>query len=685
MSSRIRRTALTTCLLATAVVLSSCAGATDPVVPPPPPPPPPPPAVTGVTVTASAATVEVGSTLQATAAVAPSAAAQQVTWSTSNAGRATVSSSGLVTGVTPGTVTITATSVADPTRSGSLPLTVTGCSPLVQADVANGATLAAGSCHRAMSALSVSGGTLTVGPGARIEFGPSSALTITSGGRLNAVGTPTQPILFTSVDPAGEWRGVLFANSRSNDNVLRYVTIQHGGSAPWTGDPRSQAALNLDGNTLVDIQNTTIDGSGAQGVLIDAGVEMTFENNRIHSTVIPIWVHPNAVQQIGSSTLLGGTQGSNVEHIVRVGFGNTDAVTVNQTWPHLVAAYEIQHRMAVRAELTIEQGTIVMFAQDVSMIVEPTGSLTAVGERGPGTEILFTNAGRIDANIPGFWKGIQIQSASPRNRFEYVTIENGGSQLWTGNTDSRAMVYLDGNSRALFRGTRFEGSAHYGLWVPAGGDISGFEDNSFVNNARAMIVHPNRAGAIASSNLFGGTGENRVRVSFGNTDALVTAQTWRDFGTPFYVAVRTSVDAPLTIEAGTTIEFAADASLQVGEEGSLRAIGTVTDPIRFLGGENVPGYWSGIEYGSTAGANRLEHVLFRSAGSSQWFGGGNAAAALHVNGDGFVALQNVQFQQLVGYAAIVRNGGAMTCNAVDDGGFMFRLWQGSALAVFPSC
>src|SRR5690606_29784520 len=132
----------------------------------------------------------------------------------------------------------------------------------------------------------------------------------------------------------------------------------------------------------------------------------------------------------------------------------------------------------------------------------------------------------------------------------------------------------------------------------------------------------------------------------------VTAQTWRDFGTPFYIADRTSVAAPLTIEAGTTIEFAADASLQVREEGSLRAIGTAADPIRFLGGESVPGYWAGIQYGSTAGANRLEHVLFRGAGSTQWFGGGNAAAAVYVNGDGFVALQNVQFQQLGGYAAI---------------------------------
>jgi hypothetical protein len=68
------------------------------------------------------------------------------------------------------------------------------------------------------------------------------------------------------------------------------------------------------------------------------------------------------------------------------------------------------------------------------------------------------------------------------------------------------MVYLEGNSKAVFTHTMFSGSGHYGLWVPSGGDIAGFDQNTFVANA-----------------------EDMVRVTFGNTDAVMTPQSWHDF------------------------------------------------------------------------------------------------------------------------------------------------------------
>lgn len=66
--------------------------------------------VTGVTVSPTTATVNVGATTQLTATVAPSNATNKnVTWTTSNAAVATVNASGLVTGVAAGNATITVT------------------------------------------------------------------------------------------------------------------------------------------------------------------------------------------------------------------------------------------------------------------------------------------------------------------------------------------------------------------------------------------------------------------------------------------------------------------------------------------------------------------------------------------------------------------------------------------------
>ncbi len=84
--------------------------------------------VTGVTVTAAggATSVAAEGTLQLSAAVAGTGnPAQTVTWSTSDDSKATVSTTGLVTGVAEGTVTITATSTVDTTKKGTINLTVT--------------------------------------------------------------------------------------------------------------------------------------------------------------------------------------------------------------------------------------------------------------------------------------------------------------------------------------------------------------------------------------------------------------------------------------------------------------------------------------------------------------------------------------------------------------------------------
>lgn len=65
-------------------------------------------AVTGIDVTPATATVAVSATTNLTATLSPSGATGTITWASSDDTKATVSSSGVVTGVAAGTVTITA-------------------------------------------------------------------------------------------------------------------------------------------------------------------------------------------------------------------------------------------------------------------------------------------------------------------------------------------------------------------------------------------------------------------------------------------------------------------------------------------------------------------------------------------------------------------------------------------------
>lgn len=81
--------------------------------------------VTSVSVAPSTASIAVTATRQLTGSTLPAEAAQNVTWTSSAPSVATISSSGLVTGVSVGSATITATSVSDVTKSSTAAITVT--------------------------------------------------------------------------------------------------------------------------------------------------------------------------------------------------------------------------------------------------------------------------------------------------------------------------------------------------------------------------------------------------------------------------------------------------------------------------------------------------------------------------------------------------------------------------------
>jgi len=102
------------CLFGFLIVLQGCGGGDSPTSPTTPTTPtPPPPVATSVTLSATSVTVALGGTSQLSATVkdqnGATMAGKAITWGASDAAVATVSSTGLVTGVSPGTANITAT------------------------------------------------------------------------------------------------------------------------------------------------------------------------------------------------------------------------------------------------------------------------------------------------------------------------------------------------------------------------------------------------------------------------------------------------------------------------------------------------------------------------------------------------------------------------------------------------
>ncbi|MFS4447325.1 IPT/TIG domain-containing protein [Maribacter sp. 2307UL18-2] len=110
-------------------------------------------------------------------------------------------------------------------------------------------------------------------------------------------------------------------------------------------------------------------------------------------------------------------------------------------------------------------------------------------------------------------------------------------------------------------------------------------------------------------------------------------------------------NALLTIEPGVVIAFEGENSgIFTSEGGGVKAIGTATDAIRFLGTSDNKGVWKGIYFGSTHPENRLENVIVMHAGrSASGQSGEKGAVQLSKDEDSSAAIVNCIITNNDGY------------------------------------
>jgi len=132
----------------------------------------------------------------------------------------------------------------------------------------------------------IPGGELTIMPGAILQFGQDSRLFINEGASgpkpsLIAVGTQTEPIVFTSIDNTlSAWRGIYF-DSPSSLNEIGFATIENATNANQTGAIEMWYGTVLDVHDVLfkDIQDCFIQqfiSGGATNTLTTSNI--TFDN-----------------------------------------------------------------------------------------------------------------------------------------------------------------------------------------------------------------------------------------------------------------------------------------------------------------------------------------------------------------------------------------------------------------------
>lgn len=112
---------------------------------------------------------------------------------------------------------------------------------------------------------------LTIAPGTTIVFEQDSYMFISSESSLTAVGTASQPILFTGeYKNRGHWGGIIFFNSNQVENQFDYVTIEYGGGYDTAyGQPANLVLSSSGYDVTVTLTNSTIRESGGYGIWED--------------------------------------------------------------------------------------------------------------------------------------------------------------------------------------------------------------------------------------------------------------------------------------------------------------------------------------------------------------------------------------------------------------------------------
>ncbi|MBO0952883.1 right-handed parallel beta-helix repeat-containing protein [Fibrella forsythiae] len=324
---------------------------------------------------------------------------------------------------------------------------------------------------------------LTLAPGVVVAFERDVRLSINdNGGILIAQGTPQKKIRFLGVNQTrGYWAGIMLY-SKSNVNLMEQVEILHAGSSPMLDNTKMGMALFK--GSQIAFKNTLFSQHDGYGLYVyEEAVLREFTANSFTSNAeAGIVLPPESVAKLDAASQFTGANGRNVVEVKGEYLGNNSAQGTVIAWPGFAdkTPYRIMRRMQVRSGWKLSPGVIIEVARDVSIIVDETGYLNAVGT--PAQRITFTGA----AGQAAYWTGILSHSTSNQSRLENADILNAGSTAIL--STKRANLALYGNNASLtLRNTRIVGSGGYGVYVGFQATLNTDETATYEGNALANV------------------------------------------------------------------------------------------------------------------------------------------------------------------------------------------------------
>ncbi len=445
---------------------------------------------------------------------------------------------------------------------------------------------------------------LTIEPGTVVQFGENAGLGIYDGGSLNAIGTLIAPIVFegkTAIE--GFWRGV-HIETKSINNQLENVRIQDAGSN-YVYCCNGKASLFLKGAKIA-LTNIEIANGGNIGLMaIGEGEFTSYSNIRIETHKdYPVHIEPNLLSNFDG---IDSDYSGNEKDFVFVVAGNIDQPT---TWNQLNVPYLVEGKVIdVTEALTLEAGAQVIFQENGGLGVYDEGSLTVKGTDSNPVVMRGANA------LPGFWRGIHIETTSIENSLNYLQVSDAGSN-YVYCCNEIGSLFLKSGTASVTNST-FSNGKSYGIVTRPGFEFNAYSGNTITTHQQAAMY----ISALIMGELDGlkssYTGNEKDYLLVYNSD-INEDITVLPNNVPFRIENAAVIDitARINLLAGVEIVFEEAAGLGVYDNGVFNAIGEASNRIVLRGAQNAVGFWRGIHTETNSIDNVIRYAEINNGGSN---------------------------------------------------------------------
>lgn len=265
-------------------------------------------------------------------------------------------------------------------------------------------------------------GNILIDEGVIIEFEKNSGLKFISDAnyKIEMIGTAENPIILTGKEKTkGYWRGLLMTSDNPS-NIMKYVTVEYAGQIRPGGWGYKGAVIgswgaimNFDSCTIQDCQEIGLHWVGYAS-------DLNIQNSVFTRNDLPILTNPNYINSIDETSTYQG----NVNDYIRLERADIykDITFHNIDVPFFSNGFKPDND--AKRRFTFKPGVTILM--DAGSKIQFDNAFSYQHE----TIMVGTSEKRITIKgkeaVPGYWKGLVIESDSPLNEIGYLDIANAG-------------------------------------------------------------------------------------------------------------------------------------------------------------------------------------------------------------------------------------------------------------------